>query len=89
MKRENIEKLMKANKQESIVLWINENDKLGASCTLKSGYLTDYTGHRFNKKTEVWGYVNYDRKGNADITNWDKSVTRPFLRNSVRVDLVK
>ena len=61
MKRDQIEKAMKAAHQEFISLVLNESDELGVLCQLKGGFLCDYTGHRVNKKMDIWGYSFYSQ----------------------------
>lgn len=87
MLRLEIEKLMKQKNLKAITLWYNEADTMGMGCYLKNGYLEDSFGHRVNRKQDIWGYVVYDGKGNADIYSWDGKVVKPFFRDRYRVDM--
>ena len=63
MKRLDIENIMKEQGQKSIGLIYKETDKLGVYCELKGGYLCDYTGHRVDRKMDIWGYVKFEDLG--------------------------
>lgn len=60
MLRIDIEQFMKKNKLEHISLVCNESDKLGIYCYLSGGYLVDYTGHRVDRKKNIWGFIKYE-----------------------------
>ena len=49
MLRKNIEELMKQRGLKTIVIVINENDKLGMLCSLQGGVLIDCYAHRVDK----------------------------------------
>lgn len=60
MLRVDIESRMKQQGITQIDLVYHENDKLAVYCELKSGYLTDYTNHRVNRKMDIWGYLKWE-----------------------------
>lgn len=81
MLRADIEKFMKENKMDNITLMYDENSRLGTYCFISSGYLVDYTAHRVDRKKDIFGWVKWDDKGNADVIRFsDNSVVRPFAR---------
>lgn len=63
MKRLEIEQMMKQQGQKTIGIVYNENDELGVYCELKNGFLYDYTGHRVDRKKDIWGYLKYEDLG--------------------------
>ena len=69
MKREEIEKILKANKIEQIDLVINETDKLAIYCRMKNGKLYDYTDHVVNRKIDIWGYLEW-KDGKSTRVAW-------------------
>ena len=71
MLRKDIEVMMKTKKQKSITLVYNKNDKLGMYCFLSSGYLVDCWGHRVDRNKDIWGYIEWDGKGNADRVDFN------------------
>ncbi|MDD7007399.1 MAG: hypothetical protein SPI42_04490 [Lactobacillus johnsonii] len=86
MLRAEIEQFMKKNNMNHIVLMIRPEDRVGFYCELKAGYLSNYVGRRFDRKLNVWGWIKYDGNGNADVVDWEESVSIPFLRNGFKVD---
>lgn len=71
MLRADIEKLLKSKKQTQIDLILNEKDLLAIYCTLQNGYLTDYTGHRVDRKKDIWGYLKWEN-GKSTRVAWEK-----------------
>lgn len=67
MLRVEVESLMKQKNQNSIVLVLNEQDKLGIYCELKGGFLCDYTGHRVDRKKDIWGYMEWNKGKSSRI----------------------
>ena len=63
MKRIDIETMMKEQGRKSIALVYKETDPLGVFCELKNGYLTDYIGHRVDRKMDIWGYLKFEDLG--------------------------
>ena len=63
MKRIDIEAMMKEQGRKCIALVYKETDPLGVFCELKNGYLTDYTGHRVDRKMDIWGYLKFEDLG--------------------------
>ena len=63
MKRIDIEAMMKEQGLKSIDLVYKETDPLGMFCELKNGYLYDYTGHRIDRKIDIWGYLKFEDLG--------------------------
>lgn len=63
MKRLEIEQMMKQQGQKTIGIIYNESDELGVYCELKNGFLYDYTGHRVDRKRDIWGYLKYEDLG--------------------------
>lgn len=63
MYRKEIEEKLKAAGQKDIGIIYNKDDNLGVYCELKGGFLTDYTGHRVDRKKDIWGYISYDFTG--------------------------
>ena len=62
MLRKDVETYMKAHNLTTMVIVINENDRLGLSVSLHSGYLyNDYTGSRVDRKTPIWGYITFEK----------------------------
>lgn len=59
MLRADIEAMMKESGEKTIAIVYNENDPLGMYCELKNGILCDYTGHRVNRKVNIWGRLKY------------------------------
>ena len=80
MLRKEIEDLMKINKQKRIDLMFNREDTIGIYCFLQGGYLMDYTGHRVDRKRDIWGYIEWDGKGNADKVSFDNKERIPLVR---------
>jgi hypothetical protein len=39
---------------------MNENDHLAVYCFLQGGYLVDYTGHRVDRKKNIWGQMRFE-----------------------------
>lgn len=62
MLRAEIETYMKTNNMKHINLVYNENDKLAVYCFLQGGYLVDYSGHRVDRKKNIWGYMVFENK---------------------------
>lgn len=60
MLRSEIELLMKEKEQKSINLIYNKDDHLACYCFLQGGYLVDHTGHRVDRKKDIWGYMVYE-----------------------------
>lgn len=60
MLRAEIETLMKSKGQKHINLVMNENDHLAVYCFLQGGYLVDYTGHRVDRKKNIWGQMRFE-----------------------------
>ena len=63
MKRIDIEAMMKEQGLKSIDLVYKETDPFGMLCELKNGYLCDCTGHRVDRKMDIWGYLKYEDLG--------------------------
>lgn len=63
MKRIDIETMMKEQGLKFIALIYKETDPLGVFCELQNGYLTDYTGHRVDRKMDIWGYLKFEDLG--------------------------
>ena len=80
MLRKDIEVMMKTKKQKSITLVYNKNDKLGMYCSLSGGYLVDCWGHRVDRNKDIWGYIEYDGKGNADRVDFNLTERIPCMR---------
>lgn len=80
MLRVDIEKQMKSKGQKTITLVYRKNDKLGMHCFLQSGYLMDCWGHRVDRKLDVWGYIEWDGKGNGDRVSFDGTERFPVMR---------
>lgn len=59
MLRSEIETLMKQKGQSTIALVLNKTDQHGVYCCLKGGYLVDYTGHRVDRKKDIWGKITW------------------------------
>lgn len=59
MLRANVEKLMKKSGVKQIDIVKNVADELAIYCTLQGGYLMDYTGHRVDRKQDLWGYLKW------------------------------
>lgn len=51
---------MKKNNLKHLAIVLNESDKLGKLCFLSGGFLVDYTGHRVDRKKNIWGFIKYD-----------------------------
>ena len=60
MKRIDIETIMKKQGRKCIALIYKETDPFGVFCELQNGYLTDYTGHRVDRKMDIWGYLKFE-----------------------------
>lgn len=60
MLRIDIENYMKKNNIKHIGIILNESDKLGMFCSLSSGFLVDYTGHRVDRKKNIWGFIKHE-----------------------------
>ena len=67
MIRADLEKIMKERDIKTISLIFNENDKLGKYCYLQSGILMDYTGHRVDRKKDIWGYMEWNNGESSRI----------------------
>lgn len=72
MLRKNIEELMKQRGLKTIVIVINENDKLGMLCSLQGGVLIDCYAHRVDRKKDIWGFISFEnqkpiRKGWSEL----------------------
>lgn len=80
MLRIDIEKMLKAKGAKSITLVYNKNDKLGMYCFLQGGYLVDCWGHRVDRKKDIWGYLDWDGKGNADRVDFATQERFPWIR---------
>lgn len=83
MLRKDIEVMMKTKKQKSITLVYNKNDKLGMYCFLSSGYLVDCWGHRVDRNKDIWGYIEWDGKGNADRVDFNRTERIPCMRGGL------
>lgn len=83
MLRKDIEVMMKTKKQKSITLVYNKNDKLGMYCFLSSGYLVDCWGHRVDRNKDIWGYIEWDGKGNADRVDFNNTERIPCMRGGL------
>lgn len=82
MLRADIEKFMKQNGMQNIVLMYDEDSHLGTYCFLQGGYLMDYTAHRVDRKKDIFGWVRYDGQGNADLVEFQSNaVVRSFMRD--------
>lgn len=80
MLRADIEKLMKSKNQKIITLVYNKNDKFGMYCFLQGGYLVDCYGHRVDRKKDIWGFIEWDGKGNADRVDFAGVERIPAMR---------
>lgn len=80
MLRKDIEELMKSRKQKDICLIYNKEDKLGVYCFLQGGYLMDYSGHRVDRKKDIWGYIEWDNAGNGDRVDFANAERIPIMR---------
>ena len=65
--RADVEKFMSKNNMTSIVLVLNDTDKLGIRCELKAGYLCDFNGHRVDRKKDIWGYMEWNNGESSRI----------------------
>lgn len=83
MLRAEIESKMKQNKLKNIDLIYHKDDKLGMHCSLSSGYLVDCWGHRVDRKMNIWGYIEWDGKGNADRVSFDGNERTPMMRGGI------
>lgn len=83
MLRADIELNMKKNGLKNIDLIYHKDDKLGKHCFLQGGYLMDYTGHRVDRKMNIWGYIEWDGKGNADRVSFDSGERIPMMRGGI------
>lgn len=70
MYRVEIEAMMKAVGKKCLGIVYNETDKLGVFCELKNGILYDYTGHRVNRKINIWGYIAYKDFGKGYLEGY-------------------
>ena len=61
MLRNEVEAWMKKQGLKTLGIVLNETDDLGIYCELKSGILYDYTGHRVDRKANIWGYITYEK----------------------------
>ena len=59
MLRKDIENYMKEKGQKYIVLLTNKDDELGILCWIQTGVLIDYTGHRVDRKANIWGRIDF------------------------------
>lgn len=59
MMRSELEARMKQLGLKHIVIVVDEHDPLGMFCELKGGFLVDYTGHRIDRKKNIWGYLTW------------------------------
>lgn len=69
MLRADIEKILKEKGITQIDIVYNESDKLGVYCTMKNGKLYDYTNHVVNRKTNIWGYLEW-KNGKSTRVAW-------------------
>lgn len=69
MLRADIEKILKEKGITQIDIIYNESDKLGVYCTIKNGKLYDYTNHVVNRKTNIWGYLEW-KNGKSTRVAW-------------------
>ena len=83
MLRKDIETMMKAKGKKSIVIIYNKNDRLGMYCFLQGGYLMDCWGHRVDRKKDIWGFMEFDGKGNADRVDFNLTERTPCLRGGL------
>lgn len=67
MLRAEIETYMRENGLKNINLVYNEDDDLAVYCFLQGGYLVDYSGHRVDRKKNIWGYMKIE---NGEITRY-------------------
>lgn len=63
MLRSELESWMKERGMKSITIVTGDRDKgkdtIGIDCTLKGGFLSDYTDHRVNRRLNIVGYIDY------------------------------
>ena len=85
MLRSEIESFMKQNNMTFITIVYNATDELGVYCDLRSGYLYDYTGHRVDRKKDIWGWIEWTGNGNANLRSWSGDYCRPCMQNGFRV----
>lgn len=57
MKRQELEKLMRAKKINQLDVIIHENDKYATWCKLTAAALVDYQDKRLDRKIDLWGYL--------------------------------
>lgn len=84
MLRADIEKMMKAKGQKQIDL-VYEKGKRAMYCFLQGGYLVDCWGKRVDRKKDIWGYIEWDGKGNADRVSFDGKERYPTMRGGFKV----
>lgn len=80
MLRVDIEKMMKTQGKKTITLVYNKTDKLGMHCFLQGGYLMDCWGHRVDRKKDIWGFIDWDGKGNGDRVDFAGTERIPCMR---------
>ena len=81
MLRKDIELQMKKDGRKTISLVYEKNAALGMACSLQGGYLVDCWGHRVDRKKDIWGYIEYDGKGNADRVCFATGERIPCMRD--------
>lgn len=86
MLRKDIETMLKTAKQKTISLVLRKEDPLGMACSLQGGYLMDCWGHRIDRKLDIWGYIEYDGKGNADRVCFATGERIPCMRDRYPVN---
>ena len=86
MLRKDIEDMLKSKNQKSITLVFNQDDPLGMYCFLQGGYLVDCWGKRVNRFKSIWGYIDWDGKGNADRVCFATQERFPLMRGGFKCE---
>lgn len=76
MTRQNIEVYMKENNLTQLDIYMTKDSSNSIYCSLKSGFLTDYQNHRLDRNADIYGFAQYDGKGNVYKISFDDTSNR-------------
>lgn len=87
MLRKDIEAMLKKADRKTISLVYEKDAALAMACSLQGGYLMDCWGHRVDRKKDIWGYLEWDGKGNADRVCFATKERIPWVRNGYPLNM--